>query len=202
MIRVHGGCYIADVVGLGKSYIGAELLRQVRQSYPNEGQPLIICPAGLVPMWRRFNERFQLGADVLSQSRIAPPPGLVFNPETEDYEEPDASQQGISLNEVYPGRGPVLIDEAHNFRNDNGRSRGLRDYLEQGDHKVILLSATPQNLGPRDIYRQISLFMDETDHGLPIEPLALEDYFASAQHWREYRKSVETYTEGTPRVPE
>ena len=194
MIRVHGGCYIADVVGLGKSYIGAELMRQVRQSYPNEGQPLIICPAGLVPMWQRFNERFQLGADVLSQSRIAPPPGLVFNPETEDYEEPDARQQGINLNEVYSGRGPVLIDEAHNFRNDNGRSRGLRDYLEQGDHKVILLSATPQNLGPRDIYRQISLFMDETDHGLPIEPLALEDYFASAQHWREYRKSVETYT--------
>ena len=194
MIRVHGGCYIADVVGLGKSYIGAELLRQVRQSYPNEGNPLIICPAGLVPMWQRFNERFQLGAEVLSQSRIARPPSLVFNPETEDYEEPDTGQQGIILNEVYPGRGPVLIDEAHNFRNDNGRSLGLRAYLEQGDHKVILLSATPQNLGPRDIYRQISLFMDETDHGLPIEPLALEDYFASAQHWREYRKAVETYT--------
>ena len=194
MIRDHGGCYIADVVGLGKSYIGAELLRQVRQSYPHEGQPLIICPAGLVPMWRRFNERFQLGAEVLSQSRIARPPGLVFNPDTEDYEEPDAGQQGINLNEVYAGRGPVLIDEAHNFRNYSGRYLGLQDYLERGDHKVILLSATPQNLGPRDIYRQIRLFMHETDHGLPIEPLALEDYFSSVQHWREYRKAVETYT--------
>ena len=194
MIRDHGGCYIADVVGLGKSYIGAELLRQLRQSYPHEGQPLIICPAGLVPMWRRFNERFQLGADVLSQSRIARPPGLIFNPETEDYEEPDAGQQGININEVYAGRGPVLIDEAHNFRNYNGRYLGLQDYLERGDHKVILLSATPQNLGPRDIYRQIRLFMHETDHGLPIEPLALEDYFSSIQHWREYRKAVETYT--------
>ena len=85
------------------------------------------------------------------------------------------------------------MDEAHAFRNDNQRSRGLRDYLERGDHKVILLSATPQNLGPRDIYRQISLFMDETDHGLPIEPLALEDYFNSAARWQEYRKAVDGY---------
>ena len=50
------------------------------------------------------------------------------------------------------------------------RTLGLRDYLERGDHKVILLSATPQNLGPRDIYRQIRLFLDEVDHGLPLEP--------------------------------
>ena len=34
MIRSYGGCYVADVVGLGKTYIGAELLRQLRQSYP------------------------------------------------------------------------------------------------------------------------------------------------------------------------
>ncbi len=75
------------------------------------------------------------------------------------------------------------MDEAHNFRNDVNRSRGLRDYLERGDHKVILLSATPQNLGPRDIYRQVRLFLDETDHGLPLEPLGLEDYFASVVQW-------------------
>ena len=133
----------------GKSFIGAELLRQLRQSYPNDGNPLIICPAGLVPMWEGFNERYQLGAAVLSQSRIAAPPQLVFNPETADYEEADASQHGILLAEEYPHRGAVLVDEAHGFRNDNQRSRGLRDYLERGDHKVILLSATPQNLGPR-----------------------------------------------------
>ena len=192
MIRTYGGCYIADVVGLGKSYIGAELLRQLRQSYPLDGPPLVICPAGLVGMWEHFNERFGLGAAVVSQSRIAPPSQLVFNVETEEYDEADPGQ-GINLTETYRNRGPVLVDEAHNFRNVNGRSRGLKDYLEQGDHKVILLSATPQNLGTRDIYRQISLFLDETDHGLPIEPLALEDYFNSAQRWREYRKAVELY---------
>ena len=193
MIRNHGGCYIADVVGLGKTFIGAELLRQLRQSYPRDGNPLILCPAGLVPMWEQFNRRYQLGAEVISHSRIAAPPSLVFNPETEEYEDTEGGQHGVILADVFAHYGPVLVDEAHAFRNDNQRSRGLRDYLERGDHKVILLSATPQNLGPRDIYRQISLFMDETDHGLPIEPLALEDYFASAARWQEYRKAVDSY---------
>ena len=194
MIRSYGGCYIADVVGLGKTYIGAELLRQLRQSYPNDGPPLIICPAGLVENWRQVSERYGLGAEVLSQSRISPPPDLVFDAETEQYEESTAGSHGIYLTEEYRYRGPVLVDEAHNFRNDVNRTRGLRDYLERSDHKVILLSATPQNLGPRDIYRQVRLFLDETEHGLPLEPQGLEDYFASAAKWRDYRKEVDAYS--------
>ena len=194
MIRSYGGCYVADVVGLGKTYIGAELLRQLRQSYPNDGPPLIICPAGLVETWRRFNELYGLGAEVLSQSRIAPPPNLVFDQETEQYEEVASSDYGVNLSEEYRYRGPVLVDEAHNFRNEVTRTLGLRDYLERGDHKVILLSATPQNLGPRDIYRQIRLFLDEVDHGLPLEPQGLEDYFRSVVQWQEYRKEVDAHT--------
>ena len=194
MIRSYGGCYVADVVGLGKTYIGAELLRQLRQSYPNDGPPLIICPAGLVDNWRKVNELYGLGAEVLSQSRIAPPPDLVFDPETEQYEEVDSSTYGVYLTEEYRYRGPVLVDEAHNFRNEVNRSQGLRDYLERGDHKVILLSATPQNLGPRDIYRQVRFFLDETEHGLPLEPQSLEEYFASVVQWREYRKEVDAYS--------
>ena len=195
MIRSYGGCYVADVVGLGKTYIGAELLRQLRQSYPNDGPPLIICPAGLVDTWRQVNEQYGLGAEVLSQSRIAPPPDLVFDPETEQYEEFAGSAHGVYLTDEYRYRGPVLVDEAHNFRNDVNRSRGLRDYLERGDHKVILLSATPQNLGPRDIYRQVRLFLDETDHGLPLEPQGLEDYFNSVVRWREYGREVDAHKE-------
>ena len=85
------------------------------------------------------------------------------------------------------------MDEAHNFRNLNRRSEGLREYLEAGDHKVVLLSATPQNLGPMDIYRQLRLFLDDTEHGLPIEPLNLEAYFSNAQKWIEYRMAHQNY---------
>ena len=193
MIDAYGGCYIGDVVGLGKTFIGAELLRQLRVSYPNDGPPLILCPARLKPMWEVFNERFALGAEVVSHSMIAAPAEAEFDEELGRYVDVDSSGQGIVLERTYPNRGPVLVDEAHNFRNINRRSRGLASYLESGDHKLILLSATPQNLGPMDIYRQLRLFLHDTEHGLNIEPVSLEAYFHNAQEWLAYRVEYENY---------
>lgn len=193
MIDRYGGCYIGDVVGLGKTYIGAETLRQLKVTHPNDGPPLIICPPGLMPMWRYFNERFALGAEVLSHAVISAPPDPEYDEESGRYEDEDRAGGGVVLQEKYPNRGAVLVDEAHNFRNVNRRSRGLRDYLESGNHKVVLLSATPQNLGPQDIYRQISLFLDDEDHGLNIEPVNLQDYFRNAQRWSQYREEEERY---------
>ena len=194
MIDAHGGCYVSDVVGLGKTFVGAEILRQLQFSYPHDGQPLIICPAGLVPMWRKTNEQFGLGAEVVSHSMISPPHEQEFDEEEGRYVDiPLEGQRGIVLQEEFPNRGPVLVDEAHNFRNLNARSAGLRSYLEAGDHKTVLMSATPQNLGPRDIYRQINLFLDEVDHGLNIEPLGLEDYFRAIEQWHNYRADFENW---------
>ena len=193
MIEAHGGCYVGDVVGLGKTFIGAELLRQLRVSYPNDGPPLILCPAGLKPMWQQFNERFALGAAVVSHSLISAVEDPEFDEELGRYVDAGPAGQGIILQQEYPNRGPVLVDEAHNFRNINKRSKGLRDYLEAGDHKVVLLSATPQNLGPMDIYRQITLFLHDTEHGLNLEPVSLEQYFQNARRWLQYRAEYENY---------
>ncbi len=196
MIDTFGGCYIGDVVGLGKTYIGAELLRQLRQTYRSDGPPLILCPAGLRPMWSRVNEEFGLGAEVVSHSMIAAPAGAEFDEELGRYVDADYSGQGIVLSETYPNRGPVLVDEAHNFRNVNRRSNGLRAYLADGNHKVVLLSATPQNLGPQDIYRQLSLFLHETNHGIDIEPLQLSAFFNDAAKWQTYRAEKLAFDEG------
>ncbi len=195
MIDLFGGCYIGDVVGLGKTFVGAEILRQLRLSYPNDGDPLIICPAGLKSMWEGVNERFGLGAAVVSHSMIAAPADAVFDEELGRYVDASWEGSGVLLEQTYPRRGPVLVDEAHNFRNLNQRSLGLRSYLESGEHKVVLMSATPQNLGPRDIYRQLRLFLDETDHGLNIEPLGLEDFFRAAEEWYKYRAEFENWQE-------
>ena len=196
MIEAYGGCYIGDVVGLGKTFIGAELLRQLRVSHPNEGPPLILCPARLKPMWEVFNERFGLGAEVVSHSMIASPAEAEFDEELGRYVDVARPGQGIVLEQVYRNRGPVLVDEAHNFRNINQRSRGLSSYLESGDHKVILLSATPQNLGPMDIYRQLRLFLHDTEHGLTTEPISLESYFHNARLWLAYQVEYENYQAG------
>ena len=42
MIRDHGGAFISDVVGLGKSYIGAGILKHFARI--QNARALIICP--------------------------------------------------------------------------------------------------------------------------------------------------------------
>ena len=147
----------------------------------------------LKPMWKVFNERFALGAEVVSHSMIAAPADAEFDEELGRYVDKAQPGHGIVFEQMYRNRGPVLVDEAHNFRNINRRSRGLSSYLESGDHKVILLSATPQNLGPMDIYRQLRLFLHDTEHGLNLEPVSLEAYFHNAQEWLAYRAMYENY---------
>ena len=153
MLERHGGCYIADVVGMGKTYVGAEILRRLSISERDAGDPLIICPASLREMWERACGRFGLhDADVLSRGRL-----------TEANVDGDRSLQKMLRN-----AGPVLIDEAHGFRNNSQRRRVLLNLLKGAKaHKAILLSATPQNLAPRDILQQLELFLNPADHGLP-----------------------------------
>ena len=85
MVELHGGCFIGDVVGLGKTYIGAELVRQLQFGEPAGRYPLIVCPAGLMPMWEAVSERFGLGAAVVSMSAIVPPPEAQFDEESGGY---------------------------------------------------------------------------------------------------------------------
>ncbi len=64
IIKDYGGCFVADVVGLGKSYIGSAIVKHFEHSY--HARPLIVCPASLVEMWERYNETYHLNARVLS----------------------------------------------------------------------------------------------------------------------------------------
>jgi superfamily II DNA/RNA helicase len=195
MIELHGGCFIGDVVGLGKTYVGAEIVRQLQFTEPRGSNPLIVCPAGLKPMWELVNERFGLGAAVVSMSAIAPPPMAQFDEEAGVYTESDIEPgPGIDLLATYPNRGVVLIDEAHNFRNEaTRRYQALSRFLDEGEHKVVLLSATPQNLGPADIYHQLRLFLGDLDHGINLEPLHLREFFRAVQRWYEYRVELENW---------
>ena len=163
MLERHNGCYIADVVGLGKTYIGAEILRRLVISEPGAGDPLVICPPRLTAMWERICDQFGIvDADVISMGRLT-----------------DANYaHDRALNKTLRNAGPVLIDEAHNFRNNNQRRRVLWQFLKgRKRHQTILLSATPQNLAPRDILRQLELFLDPERHALPGIAGNLGDYF-------------------------
>lgn len=161
MIDQHGGAFVSDVVGLGKSYIGAAITSHFERT--ERARPLIICPKPLEEMWERYNEVYQLNARVLSMSMLR---------------EGGEGATGSLLEDVrYRDRDFVLVDESHNFRNrDIQRYRLLEEFLSSGK-KCCFLTATPRNKSAWDIYNQIKLFHQDDATDLPIDPPNLREYF-------------------------
>ena len=144
MLAKYNGVFISDVVGLGKTFIGSGLLKQLGQ------RALILCPAGLTEMWKDFAENFEVDAKILSQGMLY---RGVYNEDSPLYR--------------YENRPVVLIDESHNFRNSKPKKyKELQPFL--AGKKVILMTATPQNTSVMNIYNQIKLFHQSEENIFPV----------------------------------
>lgn len=138
MIKEHNGCIIADVVGLGKSVIASMIARQMNK------RGIIICPPGLMgdpekkdSGWWEYLEKFGLhNWQVYSRGIID---RIADNIEGRDFE-------------------VVIVDEAHYFRNQDTSDYEALSMICRGK-KVILLSATPFNNSPADIFSLLKLFI-------------------------------------------
>lgn len=162
IIQEHHGAFVADVVGLGKSYIGSAIVKYFEQT--ERARPLIICPKSLVEMWEHYNERYELNARVLSQSQL--------------LEDKDGMRNLLVDDPKYRDRDFVLIDESHNFRNDDiQRYRLLDEFLSVGSRKACMLTATPRNKSAWDVFNQLKLFQRQGAVTLPVDPLDLREYF-------------------------
>jgi len=160
MVRDYGGCFVADVVGLGKSYIGVAVVKHFERT--ECARPLIICPSGLVEMWERYNEVYQLNARVLSMGLLR---------------ERDDGRNFLLEDVRYRDRDFVLVDESHNFRySDTQRYQLLQGFLATG-RKCLFLTATPRNKSAWDVYYQIKLFHPDDRTDLPITPPNLRQFF-------------------------
>lgn len=161
IIRDFGGAFVSDVVGLGKSYIGAAIIKHFERT--EHARPLIICPAPLVEMWERANEVYQLNARVLSMGYLREGENGNFTFLLKDLK--------------YRDRDFVLIDESHNFRHpDTQRYKVVQSFLATGRH-CCFLTATPRNQSAWDVYYQIKLFHQDDKTDLPVDPPVLRDYF-------------------------
>jgi len=162
MIRDYGGAFVADVVGMGKSYVGAAVVKHFERT--QHVRPLIVCPATLVEMWERYNEVYQLNARVLSMGMLR---------------EGDDGDVSVLLKDVkYRDRDFVLVDESHNFRHpDTQRYRVMQAYLGRLGVRCCFLTATPRNKTAWDVYHQIRLFHQGDLTDLPIDPPDLKAYF-------------------------
>lgn len=175
ILERYNGVLVADSVGLGKSFIAAELFMEVIER--NRQRALLIAPAQLRDgMWARFKARYQSGVEVVSFEQLA-----------EDRQLGEG--EGSALNADVNDYSLIVIDEAHAFRNpDAKRARALRRLL-RGDppKKVVMLTATPVNNSLWDLYDLLTYFVGHdavfADLGIPslkrrFQEAAVEDPFA------------------------
>lgn len=161
MIRDYGGAFVSDVVGMGKSYVGAAIVKHFERT--EHARPLIVCPAPLVEMWERYNEVYDLNARVLSMGYLR---------------EDDNGTANLLLEDVkYRDRDFLVIDESHNFRYpDTQRYKVMQAFLATG-RRCCFLTATPRNKSAWDVYHQIKLFHQDDKTDLPVTPPDLKEYF-------------------------
>jgi len=131
------GVMIGDVVGLGKTITASALIKMWGDDLGY--RTLIICPRNLIPMWEGYVQKYNLYADVISSTNV-------------QNELPEARRYRL-----------VVVDESHNFRNREGkRYKALREYINEYQSDVVLLTATPYNKSFSDLSSQLRLFIDES----------------------------------------
>jgi superfamily II DNA or RNA helicase len=133
-IKKFSGVILADVAGLGKSIIASAIARNLDMN------TVIICPPHMIPEWEDYKEDFGIrGSKIFSSGAIKE----VF----ERYQNPSE---------------PILIilDEAHRYRNEDTTDYQMLHQVSRShaDNKVLLLTATPFNNAPKDIFALVKLF--------------------------------------------
>lgn len=144
--RIHrrGGTMLGDVVGLGKTLTAIAVASLMREEYGYS--TLVVCPKNLKNMWERQLHNYQLHSKVVPYSMAA-------------RDLPDLQRFQL-----------VIVDESHTMRNpDRQDYKALRDYIERNASKVLLLTATPYNVGFDDVAAQLGLWIGEDDD-LGVEP--------------------------------
>lgn len=168
IMRERGGAIVADEVGLGKTYIAGEIMRQY---YDRRQRALIVCPATLRDgTWKNFlaEHSFDLSAEIVSYDQLALEKQL-GGPNTYLKRPLDEYQL-------------VVVDEAHNYRNPaaENRLKVLHRLLWGRTRDVLLLTATPVNNSIWDLYHVIRTFVRQ-DAGLAdVGVVSLRDKFRTA----------------------
>ena len=143
ILEEYGGVFLADVVGLGKTYMAALLAQQLH------GRCLVIAPPHLLDKdkrgsWRNVFSDFQVRqTDFESIGNLA----ALLKREVSKYEN-------------------VFIDESHRVRTETTQTYEMLAQICRGK-RVILVSATPMNNSPRDILSQVKLFQNGKNSTIP-----------------------------------
>ncbi len=165
-IKNYDGAIIADVVGLGKSIIASTVAANC-----SDLKPVIIAPPHLIPMWEDYAEEFRLpGVRIFSSGKIE-----------EAYDRYKSTAEPLLF----------ILDEAHRYRNESTQDYQLLHQLTRSHvgNKVLVLSATPFNNDPKDIFALIKLFQTPGAATLrTVDNLSLK-FTELAKAYKELRRS-------------
>lgn len=166
-----GRLLIADEVGLGKTIEAGLIWSELEQRLRLE-RVLIVTPASLRLKWQaEMRRRFDRAVEMLHPVQLEE-----FADRVERGDDPPLkgivsleslrTATGVlkRLTDVHPRFDLVIVDEAHSMRNRESRSHALGQLLADSADYLLLLSATPLNLGDNDLFNLMSL-LDEQNFG-------------------------------------
>lgn len=175
----YDGFFLADVVGLGKTVIATMIAKKfLIENGWEHTKILVVYPPAVEQNWITTFKDF--GID--KYARFVSNGSLNKVLDEDDYKYWNADEYDL-----------ILVDEAHKFRNHTtGAFQQLQEickmprletgYIPGYKKKVMLISATPMNNTPADLYNEILLFQDPrhcTIDGVPnltsfFSPLIVE----------------------------
>jgi len=168
ILEKHGGVIIADVVGLGKTYIAAMLGKYLGA----KKRCLFIVPPVVQEYWKTVLEDFNY-----KQRDKVVSLGVI-----------DQVSQWDDLSEY----DYVFVDEAHRFRNAETKEFNYLKQICYGKG-VILITATPQNNYITDIVNLISLFQDLKQSSIIPGNPDLDGFFRGLKSELDASKKTEDY---------
>ena len=158
---------IADEVGLGKT-IEAGLVLIEQRARRALRRVLVICPAALClkwreEMWHRFDEEFKIIGSAEFREQLQRLAQLGDLGEARDIISLQAVRNEAHLellNVTPPPLDLLIVDEAHHLRNRQTLSHRTVRALTQSAHAVLFLTATPIQLGEKNLFNLFRLLDD------------------------------------------
>lgn len=153
----YDGFFLADVVGLGKTVIATMIAKKFLQENERDNTKiLVVYPPAVEQNWKTTFKDF--GIDKYTKFITNGSLNKVLDEDNYDYWNADEYDL-------------VLVDEAHKFRSHTTNAfeqlqeickmpRINQGHIKGYKKKVMLISATPMNNSPADIYNEILLFQD------------------------------------------
>ena len=153
----YDGFFLTDVVGLGKTVIATMIAKKFLQENGRDNTKiLVVYPPAVEQNWKTTFKDF--GIDKYTKFITNGSLNKVLDEDNYDYWNADEYDL-------------VLVDEAHKFRSHTTNAfeqlqeickmpRINQGHIKGYKKKVMLISATPMNNSPADIYNEILLFQD------------------------------------------